>query len=50
MSDIRHYFQILGLKPGASLEEIKKAYRSLAKLWHPDRFSQNPQLQAEASH
>lgn len=30
------YFEILGLKDGASLSEIKKAYRIKAKLFHPD--------------
>lgn len=30
-------FKILGLKPGASKDEIKTAYRKLAKKWHPDR-------------
>ena len=32
------YFAILGLEPGASKEEIKKAYRRLAQIHHPDRF------------
>ena len=31
------YYQILGLKKGASDAEIKKAYRSLAMKHHPDR-------------
>jgi curved DNA-binding protein CbpA len=31
------HFAVLGLKPGASEEEIKKAYRSLAKSLHPDK-------------
>jgi len=30
-------FKILGLEPGASKDEIKLAYRKLAKKWHPDR-------------
>jgi len=33
MSD---YYEILGLKKGAALEEIKRAYKELAKKYHPD--------------
>jgi hypothetical protein len=48
MSEINRYYEILGLKVGASLAEVKQAYRSLAKTWHPDRFTDNPQLQQQA--
>ena len=30
-------YAILGLKPGAPLEDVKKHYRNLANLFHPDR-------------
>ncbi len=30
-------YRILGLNPGASDEEVKRAYRALAKKYHPDR-------------
>ncbi|MCL2068295.1 MAG: molecular chaperone DnaJ [Oscillospiraceae bacterium] len=36
MPDKRDYYDILGLKKGASEDEIKKAYRKLAKQHHPD--------------
>lgn len=33
----KNHFHTLGLKPGCSEDDIKKAYRSLAKQYHPDK-------------
>lgn len=36
MSEKRDYYDVLGLSKGASDDEIKKAYRKMAKKYHPD--------------
>lgn len=46
--DIERCFEIMGLAPGASPEEVKQAYRDLADVWHPDRFSHNQRLKQKA--
>jgi COMPASS component SWD3 len=48
MVNLNRYYQILELKQGASLEEVKQAYRQLVKTWHPDRYKGDPQLSQEA--
>ena len=46
--ELDKYHELLGLAPGASDQELKEAYRDLAKVWHPDRFSHDPRLQQKA--
>ncbi|MBF0556160.1 MAG: tetratricopeptide repeat protein [Nitrospirae bacterium] len=47
MNDIEKYYDILGLKPGATEAEIKQAYKDLIFIWHPDRLGDNPRRQKQ---
>jgi len=50
--DLQDYFDILGVSHRATTQQIKKAYFSLSKLYHPDRYAESqfadmkPKLQA----
>ena len=35
-------YSVLGVKPDASDDEIKRAYRDLARKYHPDNYQNNP--------
>ena len=39
---MKNPYEVLGIKEGASEEEIKKAYRELVKKYHPDQYQSNP--------
>ena len=42
-------YEILGLKPGAAIEEVHSAYRKAAQAYHPDKVAHlGPELQALA--
>lgn len=41
-------YRVLDLDAGATDEEVKNAWRDLTKVWHPDRFGHDPQMQGKA--
>ena len=41
MSLQRNYYEVLGLPPGATTDQIKKKYRELARKFHPDVAQDN---------
>jgi hypothetical protein len=49
IDEIELAFEVLGLAPSATQDEVKARFRALAKEWHPDRFTNNAPKFAEAS-
>jgi molecular chaperone DnaJ len=44
---LKDYYSILELSPSASADEVKKAYRRLAHLYHPDKKDNDPYAAAQ---
>lgn len=48
MAGRRPWFEVLGVSPAASADEVREAYLVLVKAWHPDRFATAPERAGEA--
>jgi len=46
--DILRCYKILELDHEASMDEARQAYIDMARVWHPDRFTDNPRLRKKA--
>ena len=44
---MKDFYQILGVQPNATEEEIKKAFRALAKKYHPDMHPDDATMEAK---
>ncbi|MFC6755059.1 DnaJ domain-containing protein, partial [Halorubrum tibetense] len=44
--EFKDYYQVLGVTPDASADDIKRAYRKLARKYHPD-VSKEPDAEAQ---
>jgi hypothetical protein len=47
--ELRQAYAVLGLSPPVTASELKSQYRELVKMWHPDRFQNDPAAQKEAT-
>jgi len=43
----KDYYKVLGVGQNATTDEIKKAYRKLAKKYHPDKSKRGQSIRGE---
>jgi preprotein translocase subunit Sec63 len=45
-SDLAQYYSVLGIPDGSSLEEVRSAYKALARKYHPDKTREEDKAKA----
>lgn len=48
MASTRTHYDMLGIEPGADDAAVRKAWKVLIQVWHPDRFTGEMRAEAEA--
>ncbi len=46
---VEHYLSILEVDRNITIKDLKKAYKQQLKVWHPDRFMSDKELQNKAN-
>jgi hypothetical protein len=46
--DLTPHYSVLLLETGASLDQVKQAFRSLSRHWHPDQYISDPEKHRQA--
>ncbi len=46
--NIRELYRILEIDQGAPLDEVRQGYKDMVRVWHPDRFNEDPRLRKKA--
>lgn len=46
--EIKKCYETLDLTPHATREEVRRSYKDLVNIWHPDRVPDNPRLKKKA--
>lgn len=49
MNKMKEYFDILEISQDSTYDEAKAAYRLMAQVWHPDKYTHNENLHAKAT-